>query len=71
MSQGEPKSDLGATPALCRLAMTARRFLVADGGSSAIEYAILTFIAIAIVATVGELGGGVQALYLKVVAAFP
>ncbi len=51
--------------------MTARRLLVADGGAAAIEYALLAFIAIAIVAGVTELGGGVQALYLKVVAAFP
>jgi Flp pilus assembly pilin Flp len=71
MSQGEPKPDLCASPSRLRLAMTARRFLVADGGSSAIEYALLAFIAITIVAAVGALGGGVQALYLKVVAAFP
>jgi len=66
MSQGHPKSDLCAAPLL-----TARRLLVADGGAAAIEYALLAFIAIAIVAGVTELGGGVQALYLKVVAAFP
>jgi Flp pilus assembly pilin Flp len=55
---------------LRRLPMTARRFLAAADGTTAIEYAFLTFIAIAIVAIVNELGGGVQALDTQVAAAF-
>jgi Flp pilus assembly pilin Flp len=48
----------------------ARRFAADSSGATAIEYALMTFIAIAIVLAISQLGGSVTALYERVQAAF-
>jgi Flp pilus assembly pilin Flp len=49
---------------------SARRFARDCSGTTAIEYVILTFIAVAIIAIVSQVGGNVNALYERVVTAF-
>jgi Flp pilus assembly pilin Flp len=43
-----------------------RRFARDCSGSTAVEYAILTFIAVAIITIVSQVGGNVNALYERV-----
>lgn len=57
------------TPRLGWLATKARRFAADECGATAIEYAILTFIAVALVVIIGQLGGTVTGLYEEVLAA--
>lgn len=49
-----------------RLAATLRRFAADTTAATAIEYAVMTFIAVAIVAVVSQVGTSVTALYVKV-----
>lgn len=49
-----------------RLAATARRFAADRSASTAVEYAVMTLIAVAIVAAIAQLGGTVTGLYEKV-----
>jgi pilus assembly protein Flp/PilA len=53
--------------------MTAKliRFAKDDSGATAVEYAVLAGIALAIALAVSQLGTGVNALYESVGAAFP
>jgi len=44
-----------------RLAAAARRFAANQSAATAVEYAVMIFIAIAIVAAISQLGGGVTA----------
>ena len=53
-----------------RIGETARAFAADDSGASAIEYALMTFITIAIVVVIGLLGDSVSALFMSVQAAF-
>ena len=46
-----------------RLAAAARRFAADQSAATAVEYAVMTFIAIAIVAAITLLGGSVTAMY--------
>ena len=46
-----------------RLAATARRFAADRSASTAVEYAVMTLIAVAIVAAVAQLGGTVTGMY--------
>jgi Flp pilus assembly pilin Flp len=48
------------------LAGAARRFAVDNSATSAIEYAIMTFIAVAVIAVVTQLGGTVNGMYERV-----
>lgn len=43
-----------------------RRFTADTSGATAVEYAVMTFIAIAIVAAITTLGGSVTGLYEQV-----
>lgn len=45
------------TPRFGWLATQGRRFAADEAGATAIEYAILTFIAVALVVIIGQLGG--------------
>jgi Flp pilus assembly pilin Flp len=47
-----------------------RRFGQDDGGATAVEYALMTFVAIAILVAVNLLGGTVAGLYQRVADAF-
>jgi len=58
------------TPRFGWLATQGRRFAADEAGATAIEYAILTFIAVALVVIIGQLGGTVTGLYEQVLAAF-
>ena len=49
-----------------RLAVAARRFAADQSAATAVEYAVMTFIAIAIVAVISKLGGSVTAMYERV-----
>jgi Flp pilus assembly pilin Flp len=49
-----------------RLGGAARRFAVDNSATSAIEYAIMTFIAVAVIAVVTQLGGTVDGMYQRV-----
>lgn len=49
-----------------RLGDCARRFAGDRSASNAIEYALLTFIAAAIIVAVSQLGGAVTGLYVQV-----
>jgi Flp pilus assembly pilin Flp len=49
-----------------RAAGSVRRFAADTSASTAIEYALMTFIAIAIIAAVTQLGGTVGGLYQSV-----
>jgi Flp pilus assembly pilin Flp len=53
-----------------RLNELARRFARDCSGATAVEYAVMTFIAIAIVVVVNQLGISVAALYDQVATAF-
>ena len=46
-----------------RLAATARRFAADPSGSTAVEYAVMTLIAVAIVAAITQLGDTVTGMY--------
>jgi Flp pilus assembly pilin Flp len=48
------------------LAAAARRFTADQSAATAVEYAVMTFIAIAIVAVISQLGGSVTAMYERV-----
>jgi Flp pilus assembly pilin Flp len=48
----------------------ARRFAADTSGTTAIEYAIMTFIAVAIMVVITPLGGNVTAMYERVQAIF-
>ena len=48
------------------LAVTARRFATHRSASTAIAYALMTFIAVAIVAVIAHLGGTVAGMYEQV-----
>jgi pilus assembly protein Flp/PilA len=53
------------------MSKTARRFLPARGGATAIEYALIASgIAAALVATITTLGGSVNAMWTKLVGIF-
>jgi Flp pilus assembly pilin Flp len=52
-----------------RVRVTARRFAVDSGGATAIEYALMTFIAIAIMIAISQLGVTVGGMYERVLAA--
>ncbi len=45
------------------MAAAARRFAADQSAATAVEYAVMTFIAIAIVAAITLLGGSVTAMY--------
>jgi Flp pilus assembly pilin Flp len=47
-----------------------QRFAADTSGATAVEYAVMTFIAIAIVAAISALGGSVTGLYNQVAALF-
>ena len=47
----------------CALRPTARRFAADSSGATAIEYGILTLIAIAIMAVVSQIGGSVSGMF--------
>ena len=47
-----------------------RRFATESSGATAVEYAVMTFIAIAIVAAISALGSSVTGLYNQVAALF-
>jgi Flp pilus assembly pilin Flp len=47
-----------------------RRFAADTAAATAVEYAVMTFIAIAIVAAISALGGSVTGLYNQVAALF-
>jgi Flp pilus assembly pilin Flp len=49
-----------------RIAGSARRFARDCSATTAIEYALLTFIAVAIIVVVSQLGGSLNALYSSV-----
>jgi Flp pilus assembly pilin Flp len=49
-----------------RLAAAARRFAVDHSAATAVEYAVMTFIAIAIVLAVSQLGTSVTGMYERV-----
>jgi Flp pilus assembly pilin Flp len=49
---------------------SARRFADDWSGATAIEYAILTFIAVAVIVAVNKFGGTVNGMYESVVEAF-
>lgn len=49
-----------------RLAAAVRRFAADQSAATAVEYAVMTFIAIAIVMAVSQLGGVVAAMYEQV-----
>jgi Flp pilus assembly pilin Flp len=53
-----------------RVGATARRFGADRSGTTAIEYAIMTFIAVAILVVITQLGGNVTAKYERVQAIF-
>jgi Flp pilus assembly pilin Flp len=53
-----------------QLAEHARRFLADSSGATAIEYAIVALIGVAVIALVTQIGGSVNTLYEKVVQAF-
>ena len=53
-----------------QLAEQARRFLDDSSGATAIEYAIVALIGVAVIALVMQIGGSVNSLYEKVVEAF-
>ncbi|MGA7456442.1 MAG: Flp family type IVb pilin [Methyloceanibacter sp.] len=46
-----------------RLAATARRFAADSSGATAVEYGIMTLIAIAIMALVSQIGGSVSGMF--------
>jgi Flp pilus assembly pilin Flp len=46
-----------------RLARTARRFAADTSGASAVEYAVLALVAIAIATVVFQIGGSVNAMF--------
>jgi len=48
----------------------AGRFLADSSGATAIEYAIVALIGVAVIALVTQIGGSVNSLYEKVVEAF-
>ena len=48
----------------------ARLFAANEGGATAIEYAILTFIAVALVMIINQFGGTVAGMYQQVLNAF-
>lgn len=48
-----------------------RRFVRDCSGGTAVEYAVMTFIAIAIVLAVSQLGGTLNSLYLSFASAIP
>ena len=49
-----------------RLAAAVRRFAADHSAATAVEYAVMTFIAIAIVMAVSQLGNSVTAMYEQV-----
>jgi Flp pilus assembly pilin Flp len=49
-----------------RLALTAQRFVADSSGASAVEYAVLALVAIAIAAVVFQIGGSVNTMFEKV-----
>jgi Flp pilus assembly pilin Flp len=53
-----------------RLASTVRRFAVYASATTSIEYAILTFIAVAVIAVVTQLGSTVTGMYERVLEIF-
>jgi len=53
-----------------RLASTARRFAADASAATSIEYAILTFIAVAVIAVVTQLGSTVTGMYERVLEIF-
>ncbi len=53
-----------------RLSAAARRFAVDCSGATAVEYGILTLIAIAIMALVSEIGGSVSGMFEKLSGVF-
>jgi Flp pilus assembly pilin Flp len=53
-----------------RLTAEARRFLADNSGATAIEYAIVALIGVAVIALVSQIGGTVNGFYEKVVKAF-
>jgi Flp pilus assembly pilin Flp len=53
-----------------RLGAAARRFAADSTGVTAVEYAVMTFIAIAIVLAITQLGDSVGAMYERVQATF-
>lgn len=61
MSNTRHARPRGALP--IRLAATARRFAADCSGATAIEYGIMTLIAIAIMALVSQIGGSVSGMF--------
>ena len=55
---------------LRRLAATAQRFAADQSATTAVEYAVMTLIAIGIVVAVTALGGSVTAMYERVAGLF-
>jgi Flp pilus assembly pilin Flp len=53
-----------------RVGATARRFAADRSGTTAIECAIMTFIAVTIMVVITQLGGNVTAMYGRVQAIF-
>ena len=56
----------GCRPSHPNAAGLARRFATDERGTTAIEYAMLTLIAIAIVVSVGQVGGAIKPMYESV-----
>jgi Flp pilus assembly pilin Flp len=59
-----------STPLAMRLSAAARRFAADCSGATAIEYGILTLIAIAIMAMVSQIGGSVSGMFDMLKGAF-
>jgi Flp pilus assembly pilin Flp len=53
-----------------RLSVAARRFVADCSGATAIEYGILTLIAIAIMAVISQIGGSVSGMFEMLKGAF-
>ena len=53
-----------------RLAATVRRFAADRSASTAVEYAVMTLIAVAIVAAIAQLGGTVTGMYEQLTGLF-
>lgn len=62
--------SMEATRLAMRLSVAIRRFAADGSGATAIEYGILTLIAIAIMAVVSQIGGSVSGMFDMLKGAF-
>lgn len=64
------RTKLGWDQPWGRVAMTARRFAADTSAGTAIEYALMTFIAIAILVAMGQFSGALNAMFARLTALF-